>query len=72
MAGRVDDGDIVLGRLKLPQGDVNGDAALTLRLQLVHDPGILEGTLHNVHFKWVNMLIEATLFSTFFRALLNA
>ena len=45
MAGGVDDGDIVLGSLELPQSDVNGDASLTLGLQLVQDPGVLKGSL---------------------------
>ena len=45
MAGGVDDGDVVLGSLELPEGDINGDTTLTLGLQLVHDPGILEGAL---------------------------
>jgi len=45
MTGRVDDGDVVLGRLELPQGDVDGDAALTFRLQLVQHPGVLERAL---------------------------
>lgn len=39
------DGDMVLGGLELPEGDINGDTTLTLGLQLVKDPGILEGTL---------------------------
>merc|ERR1719237_706103 len=45
MAGGVDDGDVVLGSLELPQSDVDGDATLALGLQLVHDPRILEGSL---------------------------
>merc|ERR1719339_717968 len=45
MAGGVDDGDVVLGSLELPQSDVDGDATLALGLQLVHDPCILEGSL---------------------------
>ena len=40
-----DDGDIVLGGLELPEGDINGDTTLTLSLKLVKNPGILEGTL---------------------------
>ena len=32
MSGGIDDGDVVLGRLKLPQGDVDGDTALSLSL----------------------------------------
>jgi hypothetical protein len=39
------DGDIVLGGLELPESDINGDTTLTLGLQLVQNPGILEGTL---------------------------
>lgn len=35
----------LLGSLELPEGDVNGDTALTLGLQLVQDPCVLEGTL---------------------------
>merc|ERR1719197_423610 len=34
MAGGVDDGDVVLGSLELPESDVNGDTTLTLGLQL--------------------------------------
>merc|ERR1740123_372942 len=45
MAGGVDDGDVVLGSLELPQSNVDGDATLPLGLQLVHDPRILEGAL---------------------------
>ena len=45
MAGGVDDGDVVLGSLELPEGNVDGDATLALGLQLVHHPGILEGAL---------------------------
>lgn len=43
VAGGIDDGDVVLGGLELPEGDVDGDAALPLCLQLVQHPGILEG-----------------------------
>ena len=45
MAGGVDDGDVVLGSLELPESNVDGDATLALGLELVHDPGILEGAL---------------------------
>ena len=41
----VNDGDVVLGGLELPQRDVNGDATLALGLQLVQHPGIFEGPL---------------------------
>ena len=39
------DGDIVLGGLELPERNVDGDTTLTLGLELVEHPGILEGTL---------------------------
>jgi len=40
-----DDGDVVLGGLELPEGDINGDTTLTLGLELVKDPCVLEGAL---------------------------
>ena len=40
----INDGDIVLGGLKLPQSNINGDATFTLGLELVQYPSILEGT----------------------------
>jgi hypothetical protein len=40
-----DDGDIVLGSLELPEGNVDSNTTLTLSLQLVKDPSVLEGTL---------------------------
>lgn len=39
------DGDLVLGSLELPEGDIDGDTTLTLGLELVKDPCVLEGTL---------------------------
>lgn len=45
VTGGVDDGDHVLGGLELPQSDIDSDTTLTLGLQLVEDPGVLEGTL---------------------------
>lgn len=45
VTGGVNDGDVVLGGLELPEGDIDGDTTLTLSLELVKDPGILEGTL---------------------------
>jgi len=41
----VDDGDDVLGGLELPESNVDGDTSLTLSLQLVKNPGVLEGAL---------------------------
>ena len=45
MSWSINDGDIELGGLELPQRDVNGDASLALGLELVKHPGILEGSL---------------------------
>ena len=46
MGGRhTDDGDIVLGSLELPESNVNGDTTLTLGLEFVQNPCVLEGTL---------------------------
>lgn len=39
------DGDIVLGSLELPEGNVDGDTTLTLGLELVKNPRIFERTL---------------------------
>ena len=39
------DGDVVLGGLELPESDIDGDTTLTLGLELVKDPCVLEGTL---------------------------
>lgn len=44
----IDDRAVVLGGLELPQGNVDGDTSLTLSLQLVKHPRVLEGPL--VHF----------------------
>merc|ERR1719328_626746 len=45
MSGGIDDGHVVLGSLELPESDVDGNTTLTLGLQFVQHPGILEGTL---------------------------
>lgn len=42
---RTDNSDVVLGGFELPESDINGDTTLTLSLQLVEDPCVLEGTL---------------------------
>lgn len=39
------DGDIVLGGLELPESDIDGDTTLTLGLELVKNPSVLEGLL---------------------------
>ena len=44
VTGGVNDGNIVAGGLELPESDIDGDTTLTLGLQLVQHPGVLEGT----------------------------
>merc|ERR1719219_656916 len=45
MSGGINDGHVVLRGLELPESDVDGDTTLTLSLQLVEHPGVLEGAL---------------------------
>lgn len=45
VTGSINNSDVVLGRLELPEGDINGDTTLTLGLELVEDPCVLERTL---------------------------
>jgi len=45
VSGGVNDGEGELGGLELPEGDVDGDSTLALGLEVVKDPGILEGSL---------------------------
>ena len=45
MSRGIDDGHVVLGGLELPESDVDGDTTLTLGLQFVQHPGVLEGAL---------------------------
>jgi hypothetical protein len=45
VARGVDDGEDGLGRLELPQSDIDGDTALALSLQLVQHPDVLERSL---------------------------
>lgn len=45
VTGSVNDGDVVSGSLELPQGDVDSDTSLSLGLELVKNPCVLEGGL---------------------------
>merc|ERR1719393_463260 len=45
MSGGINDGHVVLGGLKLPESNIDGNTSLTLSLELVKNPGILEGSL---------------------------
>ena len=48
MSRSINDGDIVLGGLELPECDINGDTTFTLGLQLVKNPCVLEGSLSHL------------------------
>lgn len=41
----IDDGDVVSGSLELPQGNIDRDTSLSLGLELVKNPSVLEGGL---------------------------
>jgi hypothetical protein len=45
VTGSIDNSNVVLGGLELPEGDIDGDTTLTLGLELVKNPSVLEGTL---------------------------
>jgi len=48
VTGGVNDGDVELVGLELPEGDIDGDTSFTLGLKLVQNPSVLEGTF--THF----------------------
>merc|ERR1719341_2277924 len=45
VSGGINDGDIVLRGLELPESDIDGDSSLTLSLQFVKNPCVLERAL---------------------------
>ena len=63
VAGGINNGDIVLGGLKLPESDIDGDTTFTLGLQLVQNPSVLEGTLAHLEIKEVACQSKFTNFS---------
>jgi len=63
VAGGIDDGDVKLGSLELPESDIDGDTTLTFGLQLIQDPGILEGTLAHL-LGFLLELLNGTLVDT--------
>ena len=48
VSGGIDDGEVILGGIELPEGDVDGDTSLSLGLELVHDPSVLERGLSEI------------------------
>jgi hypothetical protein len=59
----IDDSNHELGGLELPEGDIDGDTTLTLGLELVEHPGILEGTLSELS-SFLLELLDGTLIDT--------
>jgi hypothetical protein len=55
VAGSVNDGDVELRSLELPEGDVDGDTTLALGLQLVQNPSVLEGALAHLEKEEKNL-----------------
>lgn len=58
-----DDGDLILGGLELPEGNIDGDTTLTLSLELVKNPSVLEGTLAELGSLLLELL-DSTLVNT--------
>lgn len=58
-----DDGDLILGSLELPESDIDGDTTLTLSLELVKNPGVLERTLSELSSLLLELL-DGTLVNT--------
>merc|ERR1712088_1176944 len=56
VAGGVDDGDLELVGLKLPESNVDGDTPLPLGLELVEDPGVLEGAFAHLGGLFLELL----------------
>ena len=51
--------DVIFGSFELPEGNVDGDTTLTLGLQLVEHPCVLEGTLAEFGgFLWRALALE--------------
>ena len=63
VTGGINDGDIELGSLELPQGNVDGDTTLALSLELVEHPGILERALAHLSSLLLELL-DGTLVNT--------
>lgn len=57
------DGDLELLGLELPESDIDGDTTLTLSLEFVKNPGILEGTLSELSSLLLELL-DGTLVNT--------
>lgn len=63
VARSVNDGDVVLRGLEAPQGNVDRDTTLTLGLELVKHPGVLERVLAQLG-RLLLELLDSTLVNT--------
>jgi hypothetical protein len=63
MSGGIDDGHVELGGLELPESNVDGDTTLTLGLQLVQNPCVLERALAHLSSLLLELL-DGTLVDT--------
>ena len=54
VTGGINDGVDSLGRLELPEGNIDGDTTFTFGLELIQNPSVLEGTLTHL----VSLLLE--------------
>lgn len=59
----INDGELVLGRLELPQSDIDGDTALTLRLEVIEHPRVLKRSLSKLR-GFLLVLLDRTLIDT--------
>lgn len=63
MSRGINDGAAVSWGFELPESDINSDTTLTLSLEFVEDPSVLEGSL--THFSgFLLELLDGTLVNT--------
>jgi len=63
VSGGINDGEVKVLGLKLPEGDVNGDTTLALGLELIKDPGVFERSLTHLG-GFLLELLDGTLVDT--------
>ena len=63
VTGGINDGEDSLGRLELPEGDINGDTTLALGLEFVQNPCVLEGGLTHL-LSFLLELVDGSLIDT--------
>jgi len=63
VTGGINDGEGELGGLELPESDIDGDTTLTLGLEVIKDPGVLERGLAHIG-SLLFVLLNGTLINT--------